>query len=173
MVGALNQIKEGAYQLRKAAEAPPRVAAAHGPADLISELKAKPIRLRKANNLTASGRFVPVSSAASDRSGSAGSATPVGIPGVKGLRKVQRRPEPPKEMSEIEKVREKMAKKMQARLREMEEQDVAASWDEDPDEQAAAAPPAAQAAGAKGAAATVALPVAVADGRVPAPLEFV
>ena len=31
-------------------------------------------------------------------------------------------------MSELEQVRDRMAKKMQARLREMEEQDVADSW---------------------------------------------
>ena len=37
-----------------------------------------------------------------------------------------------REMSELERVRERMARKMQARLRELEEQDVADSWEDEP-----------------------------------------
>ena len=62
----------------------------------------------------------------------------VGIPGVRALRKPPRRSEAPREMTELERVREKMAKRMQERLRAMEEQDVADSWEEP--EASAAAP---------------------------------
>ena len=127
LAGALSQIKEGKYQLRSTANAPSKArvtlpSAAAG--DLATELKAKPIRLRAAGTKTKSGRFVTGPN--SDRPGDTG--VNVGMPGVKTLRKPKARPEPTKEMSELEQVRDRMAKKMQARLREMEEQDVADSW---------------------------------------------
>ena len=88
-------------------------------------------KLRKAGALTQSGRFAPgVSNSDRGDGGSAAVETTVGIPGVAKLRKPRPRPEAPREMTELEKVRAQMAKKMQERLRQMEEQDVADSWDD-------------------------------------------
>ena len=121
LAGALSQIKEGKFQLRSAAEAPPRkVSLPPAALDLATEFKAKPIRLRAAGTKTKSGRFA--SGPVSDNERGAENVS-VGIPGVKGLRKTKPREEAPKELSELDLVREKMAKKMQRRLREMEEQE--------------------------------------------------
>ena len=92
-------------------------------------MRLKPVRLRATGMRTPSGKAMLSNS---ERSGHASQSpdVQVGIPGMRVLRKPVRKPEPPREMSELERVRERMAKKMQERLRQMEEQDVADSWEE-------------------------------------------
>ena len=98
-----------------------------GADDLFAEMKAKPIKLRATGGRTASGKFQP-QAAGSERNGD----VQVGLPGVRALRRPKPKPEPPKELSELEKVRMKMAKKMEQRLRQIEQQEVAESWDDPP-----------------------------------------
>ena len=117
--------------------------AASGLDGAIAEMMSKPIQLRGTGmRKTKSGRMLlpprGESGIQSDRPQADDDGTT--MVGMRRLRKPARRAEPPKELSELEKVREKMAKKMQARLREMEEQDVADSWDEPSEEGSSSSP---------------------------------
>ena len=146
LAASLNQIKQGGIKLKSvAASKGLKTSKPEATTDLVAELKAKPIRLRAAGHRTVSGRVTNVPH--SDRSGRAnGGDAPVGLPGVRNLRKPKPRAEAPREKTEIELVRERMAKKMQSRLQELEAQDVEDSWDEQPDEVSAEAAPTPQAA---------------------------
>ncbi|KOO22591.1 hypothetical protein Ctob_003348 [Chrysochromulina tobinii] len=116
--------------------------------DLITELNAKQAKgpgngrfgLKPTGLRSQSGRFVPNSSQLkewrsepdSEYQTVGGHADPAqqDLNFRANLRKP--RPPPPKqeEMSELDKIREKIAQKMKARLAEMEQQDVADSWDD-------------------------------------------
>ena len=153
MAGALDQIKAGAFKLRSAP--PPCASGGKGgsaragvtlSSDVVAELNANQaikgvgngrFGLKKTGMRSQSGRMLPPSAADSERRAQPGNATnPAAELNFRaGLRKTKPRPPPPQELSELDKIREKIAQKMKARLAEMEEQDVAASWEDQPQQE--------------------------------------
>jgi hypothetical protein len=128
LAGALSQIKSGAFQLKKPKAAP--APAQPATTELVQELKASmggKYGLRPTGMRSKSGRMI----IDSDRSDGVDPKATLNMRA--NLRKHPRqREEPPREMTELEKIREKMANKMKERLRQMEEQDVADSWEDEP-----------------------------------------